>query len=271
MTEGGAPATIDVYHWNPVRPRYRGPIGRRLPYRRPVNNFGDLLGPLVVAGVREREGIVGSAPRRSAQLLSIGSIIHFALPGAVVWGSGVNGKVPPDAHDHLRDLDIRAVRGPGTREFLTARGFAVPEVYGDPALLLPIIRPDLVGLPKRHDVTIVPNLNDLRHHRARHVLDPRRPLEECLATIAASRLVVGSSLHGIVVAEALGVPARLVQSSNESLFKYEDYFHGTGRAEVRAAASVQEAIRMDGETPPEWDPGPLLEAFPRDLWEPRPR
>lgn len=267
MTQRGAPATIDIYHWNPIRPRYAGRIGRRLPLRGPANNFGDLLGPLIVSGVLEREGIADSTPRRTAQLLSIGSVIHFAEPGAVVWGSGVNGKVPAEAHDGLRDLDVRAVRGPRTREFLTARGFDVPEVYGDPGLLLPIVRPDLTGLPKRRDVTVVPNLNDLRPYRSRSVLDPRRPLEECLATIAESRLVVGSSLHGIVVAEALGVPARLVRSPRESTFKYEDYFRGTGRDQVRFASSVREAIRMGGESPPAWDPQPLLDAFPRDLWQ----
>jgi pyruvyltransferase len=257
--------TVEIYSWNPVRRAWSGPIGRRIPVNRPVNNFGDLLGPLVVRGMLRRHGIDEHRAVADAQLVSVGSVIHLARPGAVVWGSGINGKVLPD-DGLVRALDFRAVRGPRTREHLLGRGVDVPEVFGDPALLLGEIRPDLLDVPRTRDVTVVPNLNDLAHYPRSGVLDPRRPLEECLQIIASSRLVVGSSLHGIIVAEALGVPARLVRSTAEPEFKYADHYLGTGRPEWAAAGSVQEAIRMGGEAPVRWSGGPLIEAFPTDLW-----
>jgi pyruvyltransferase len=252
---------IDVYRWNPRRPLRDWPGVRRFPV--PVNNFGDLLGPLIVAGMMQRLGL--GEPSRAGQLMSVGSVLHLARGGAVVWGSGINGKMPLD---HIPDdLDIRAVRGPRTAAVLRARGHSVPDVFGDPALLLPMLRPDLAAKRRRWDVTIVPNLNDRSAYRGRRVLHPRLPLRWCLYQITASRLVVGSSLHGVIVAEAFGIPARLIWSQREDEFKYRDYYEATGRPDFQPADSVAEAIARGGEVPPIFDPEPLIDAFPRELWQ----
>jgi pyruvyltransferase len=145
----------------------------------------------------------------------------------------------------------------------------VPATFGDPALLLPQLAPDLFDAAPRdaHAVTIVPNFNDFAEYSgAPEVLDPRSPLETCLHRIAGSRLVVGSSLHAIVVAESLGIPARVVASSAEHPFKYEDYYRGTGRQGVEAAESVEDALAMGGRDLPQFDAAALMSAFPLDLW-----
>lgn len=258
---------VEVFHWNPRRPLLRGRLAKRTRFGPRIDNFGDLLGPVVVDALRARLGRTGPAVR-DAQLLSVGSVLHFARDGAVVWGSGRNGKIEPERHTATR-LDVRAVRGPRTRAFLRERGIEVPEVFGDPALLLPGLFPRLREIAPRHDVLVVPNLNDLGLDAAGHPrLDPRRPLWKCLETIAAARLVVGSSLHGVIVAEALGIPARLVLPAAESRLKYEDFYAGTGRDAFTPAQSVAEAVRMDGEPPLAWDPAPLEAAFPAELWQP---
>jgi pyruvyltransferase len=265
----GHPASserVELFQWNPLR-RPPGRFHRRWRKARPLNNFGDLLGPLVVRAVAARAGLDLTRPTRSVTLMSIGSAIHLAPPGAVVWGSGVNGKMPTE-DPRLNTLDIRAVRGPRTREHLLARGVDVPPVFGDPAILLGELRPDLVGRPERHGITVIPNLNDVATHEP-PFLDPRSALEEVLVRIAESELVVGSSLHGLIVAEALGVPARLVRSKSESPFKYDDYYGGTGRETHTPAADVAEAIRMGGEEPPVFATSELLAAFPFELWHPR--
>jgi pyruvyltransferase len=251
---------IDVYCWNPRRPLRDWPGVRRFPV--PVNNFGDLLGPLIIDGMIRHLGL--GEPVRSAQLMSVGSVLHLASSGAVVWGSGVNGKMPRD--DIPNDLDIRAVRGPRTAEALRAKGYAPPEVFGDPALLLPLLRPDLAAKRRLWDVAVVPNLNDRAAYGGRRVLNPRLPLRWCLHQITASRLVVGSSLHGVIVAEAFGVPARLIRSQHEDELKYRDYYEATGRPDFQSAGSVPEAIELGGEAAPVFDPSPLIDAFPRDLW-----
>jgi pyruvyltransferase len=201
-------------------------------------------------------------------LLAVGSILHFARAGDVVWGSGVNGKIAAARHA-VTDLDVRAVRGPRTREFLIARGVTVPPVFGDPALLLPLLDPRLRQWRNAtmHELTEVPNLNDAAAWRGRpHVVDPRGGLTGCLRRIARSAFVVGSSLHAIIVAESLGVPARAVVSGEEDRWKYDDYFEGTGREGVALASSPEEAREMGGAPALNWSPDPLIGAFPADLW-----
>lgn len=257
---------VRVVAWNPRRRvARRGPLRRvGLPAR--VDNFGDLIGPLVVrrmlGDVRVRRG------RSRARLLTVGSILHLARPGDVVWGTGRNGKVPADRHER-GGLDVRAVRGPSTRAFLAEQGVDAPAVYGDPALLLPLLVPELrdAAGTKRYARTHVPNLND---HAAwsgdPDVLAPTAPLRECLERVVRSEFVYGSSLHGVIVAEAFGVPAMFAPSQHEDVFKYHDYLSGTGRPEAQVAGSVAEARAGHGYPPPAWDPAPLLAAFPWDLW-----
>lgn len=47
-----------------------------------------------------------------------------------IWGTGINGKVSEDLHK-FEKLDVRAVRGPLTRNYLISKGINCPEVYGD--------------------------------------------------------------------------------------------------------------------------------------------
>jgi pyruvyltransferase len=256
MTASSSAPTVDVFAWKPDGPT-------------PVYNFGDMLGPIIVAELLNRLQLDPARARRDAQLLSVGSVLHFARAGAVVWGAGRNGKVPDALHPPVA-LDVRAVRGPLTRQFLIKRGYDVPEVFGDPALLTPLLFPRLLALEKRVGVLFVPNLNDRfqRIPRGVQTLDPRRPLLECLETIASSELVVGSSLHGLVVAEALGIPAGPVVSQMEHPFKYQDYYLGTGRS-FEPAKTIRRAIKTAGALP-EFDSAQLLKAFPADLWHPSP-
>jgi pyruvyltransferase len=263
-------ATIELFHWNPRTPLRSGRVSGRLLLGRRVNNFGDLLGPLIVNGIRARLGLSHGRPTRSTRLFSVGSVLHYATARDTVWGSGVNGHWL--SAQYCPQLDIRALRGPLTRRFLLERGtIDIPEVYGDPALLLPIVRPDLLGAPRTIPITVVANINEPNDLGPPHprsgvfVLDPRSPLDSCLRTIAASQLVVGTSLHAIVVAEALGIGARVIRSRGEGAFKYLDYYRGTGR-DFSPAESLEQAIAMGADEPPQWDSSRLLAAFPRDLW-----
>jgi hypothetical protein len=50
-------------------------------------NFGDALAPVIVAAISGRNPVW---QHQSPRLLAIGSIIHHALPGDTIWGSGVH-------------------------------------------------------------------------------------------------------------------------------------------------------------------------------------
>ncbi|MBO0982880.1 polysaccharide pyruvyl transferase family protein [Rathayibacter sp. SD072] len=269
--------SVPVYSWNPGRNTL--PFFERYPIGRRVNNFGDLLGPVVVRRILQ-ERKVGPALLRPGRgtVLAVGSVMHKGRDGDIVWGTGVNGKVAVSTHRFHR-LDLRAVRGPRSRTWLQEnKGLEAPAVYGDPALLLPQLFPRLraAATTKRHRLAVVPNLNEIDRFRAHpDFVDPQRPLWQVLERIASSEVVVGSSLHAIVVGEALGIPVGLISSREEPPFKYQDYFEGTGRTEREyamfedfdGALAHASSIRTDSYSPlASWDARPLLEAFPIDRW-----
>jgi pyruvyltransferase len=262
--------SVEFFSWNPRTPLFGGRIGRKVPLGPRYNNFGDLLGPLIVNGILQHLGLSEARPTRSTRLFTVGSVIHYATEKDIIWGSGVNGHWL--SAEYCAKLDIRALRGPLTRRFLLKHGTAdMPEIYGDPALLLPTVRPDLLKVPTTVPITVVANINeptDLTQPYSSSevlVLDPRSPLESCLETIAASQLVVGTSLHAIIVAEALGIGTRIVRSHGEGVFKYLDYYNGTDR-DFSPAETIGQAIDLGPDVPLQWDSSRLLAAFPRDLW-----
>lgn len=237
-----------------------------------VNNFGDLLGPRIV----ERLSGVKSDHVERRSLLSVGSVMQFAEPGDVVWGSGVNAKLRLRRSNPDRIFDVRAVRGLLSGLALASDGNAVPDVWGDPALLLPRLFPETTewasAAHKRRAAVVVPNVNDLDAASTPHPLvSPTGAPWEVIRELLASEIVVGSSLHAIIVAEAYGIPARAVRSQTESLVKYVDYYSGTGRHGVEIADSIEHALALGGAPlPPADGTDALLAAFPIDLWEQRP-
>lgn len=250
-----------------------GRLGRVSRFGPRLSNFGDLLGPIVVSKLREKFELTDEATGGgSTTLFSVGSVLHEAGNGDVVWGSGVNGKKRREQHD-FSYLDVRAVRGPLTAKYLRDMGIDVPDVFGDPALLLPDLVPEMRAwtADKRRAIAVVPNFNERDTYRkVNGFVDPLGEPFEVIREIAASEMVVGSSLHALVLAEALGIPTVGFASGVELPFKYQDYFAGTGRGvgDFAMARDLEESLRLVRKARPElfWSPDALVEAFPRDLW-----
>ncbi|MBS0628650.1 MAG: polysaccharide pyruvyl transferase family protein [Verrucomicrobia bacterium] len=229
-------------------------------------NFGDTLSMVLVERIGEIK--IKKALPNEGKLLGIGSIIHFAIDGDCVWGSGINGKHLDNKDYHFKNLDVRCVRGPLTRSFLMSLGINVPEIYGDPALLLPFYFPEFKKSPKRAYI-IIPHISEMElFGSSEYVVHPTEPWEEIIQKIIESKFVISSSLHGIIVAEAFGIPARLLRvTENEPLFKFTDYYMGTGREKFEYACSIYEALRMGGESPPVFSAQKLIDSFPRELFK----
>ncbi|MEJ7683905.1 MAG: polysaccharide pyruvyl transferase family protein [Segetibacter sp.] len=101
-----------------------------------------------------------------------------------------------------------------------------------------------------------------------NVISPFTIWNNCISEILEADLVIASSLHGLIIAEAYGIPARYIRiSETENLFKYNDYMMGTGRNEIDYARDIGEAIEMGGMRPPVFDAVKLLQTFPIDLWK----
>lgn len=173
---------------------------------------------------------------REGKILSIGSVLHFAQDNDVVWGTGRNGKISEDKHKFSK-LDVRAVRGPNTKKYLEEKGIRVPDIFGDPGILASLIYPkhlleQVFECPKS-DFVIVPQLNDnIEKYKGyeKNLVSPRQLPAHFISKIINAELVVASSLHGLILAESYGIPAVFFNSgSGETMFKYEDYYYGTGR------------------------------------------
>lgn len=228
-------------------------------------NLGDALSPLIVAHLAGRP-VRHARDRARGKLLAIGSILNRARDGDVVWGSGL---ISAASQPSGRRLLVTAVRGPRTAAQLRALGIACPEVYGDPGCLLPRLVPRPTTDPPRYRLGVIP------HHRDRElfatddpavqVLDITADPEAFVRALCACERVVSSSLHGIIFAEAYGIPADWVQFSDRVLgegHKFADYYEGTGRD--RPVPLAPSSIRRERDWSPP-DPAVaerLVAAFP---------
>ncbi|MBU3020863.1 polysaccharide pyruvyl transferase family protein [Aestuariibacter sp. A3R04] len=236
-------------------------------------NIGDYVAYDLVKRVLAMKGKLVSDKRDpNTKLVSVGSVLHFARNGDALWGTGYNQKMG-DKVIQFEHLDVRAVRGPLTRQYLMNRGIEVPEVYGDPALLLPYFyNKRLMEKPDKHPFIIINHMNDNMEQYTgfeQHLVSPMQYPGSFIEAIVNSKRVISSSLHGVIIAEAYGIPAVFYKSnSGEAMFKYEDYYQGTGRYEIPVATSLEEGIAMTLASPPDFTriTDKLYQAFPFDLW-----
>lgn len=239
-------------------------------------NFGDYLSFVIVGELLRQTGAFPLPVRkRSGKLLALGSVMHFGETGDVVWGTGVNGKVPIDQYK-FDSLDVRMVRGPLTRNFLMQRGIPVPDdVYGDPALLLAKLFPKLEAKPISGKISVLPNFNELAQvgplvPARMELLSPIGYWKNIVRAILESELVLTSSLHGLIVAEVFGVPVRFVgPCGGETLFKYEDYLLGTGRRLETKPGDFLNGVHADMGVvleAPKVDVEGMVKRFPLDLF-----
>jgi pyruvyltransferase len=99
------------------------------------------------------------------------------------------------------------------------------------------------------------------------LIDPLRDPTIVVPEILSCEFVVSSSLHGIIVAESFGIPARWLRSDKKgpASMKFYDYYLQTGRA-PRPAATLEAAILAGGEPLPDLDDEILLQTFPWDIY-----
>ena len=197
-------------------------------------NFGDeLTAPLLERLTGRR--VTWAAPDR-CDIVGAGSVVQMILRRQGenqprVWGSGFIREPAPG--EKPARLDLLAVRGRSTLgrvENLAPREIAL----GDPGILAPLLldgrvkkRYALGVIPHYHDVSS-PVVAQLRALGAGvRIIDVAWTPQEVAREIAACDAVLSSSLHGLVVSDALGVPnahIRLSTKPQGGLYKFHDYY-----------------------------------------------
>ena len=218
------------------------PIVVRWPINLPVaHNWGDKLNAPLVTMLAEQP-VLNSLHPDAAGLAPIhyvvGSGIRTATADAVVWGSGFIG-----GNDALQMPveRITAVRGPLTARRVVEAGGAPDLPMGDPALLLPLFYdPDVaphydIGLIQHFREVGIEPLPRLPSGFSVRLIDITGGIKAVIDAVLSCRRILSSSLHGLIVAHAYGIPATWLKISDRPLgddFKFRDYWASIGRDDV---------------------------------------
>lgn len=236
-------------------------------------NFGDYLSLKVVERIVQQPVLEAGKTFSGKKLLGIGSIISFAKQDDVIWGSGIKREGFDNIAYNFSRIDIRAVRGPLSQKFISQQlGMPCPHIYGDPALLVPYLFPEFKRSKNpKYEYIIIPHYTEqilYPRDQYKNVIYPTEPWNVVIQKILDSKLVISGSLHGIIIAEAFGIPARLLRRVKrlEPLFKYADYYLGTNRDTFEIAFSIEEALAMGGEPPISCNLEQLYKSFPFEFW-----
>lgn len=220
--------------------------------------------------------------------LVIGSTIDMlCYAHTEVWGAGIiDGSKPL----MVKPIKVHAVRGPLTRKKLLAEGVECPEIYGDPALLIPFYyRPNKQKCYKYGIISHVSNqasvanlhLNgkcisecaDVRIINLGHYIH----WHDIIDQVCECEVILSSSLHGLIIAEAYHIPNIWIEFGKPLIgghFKFHDFFLSIHR-------DREKPIFIDGMEIPltqiehemaNWEQGninlkPLIQACPFKLRE----
>ncbi len=237
-------------------------------------NLGDVVNRFIVDSLSGKESVWSSNKSNQEHYLVIGSVLQSCNDNAIVWGSGIisDRKTPL-----FKPKKVHAVRGPKTREVLLARGIDCPEVYGDPALVLPqLIQP--TSRKKKYKLGIVPHYKNKDHEFLKQeipsdikVIDIETDdIQKFIDDISLCELIVSSSLHGIIISDAYGIPAHHISfdsSVEGGDFKFYDYYLSVGRdchppILISKTTEFEELYRLPHSYSIEIDIKPLMQNCP---------
>ena len=188
-------------------------------------NFGDFLTPLLFSALYGID--LEPATAEEANLFCVGSILDLAPDhyAGHILGTGLMNR------GGFRDISkakVHLLRGKLTKARMNG---CPPCPVGEPGLLCSLLAPKVKKIYERG---IIPHYMDLEHPEIQHwsqfdralIIDVRQPPMDTIAQAASCKEIVSSSLHGLVLADALGIPNKWVSLSilKGKTFKFEDYY-----------------------------------------------
>lgn len=238
----------------------------------PFVNLGDALSPVIVSALSGIPIVHRDFESRKRRLACVGTIGHGFKNGIVhFWGTGIDPlknpidrslgyyRKPPKTKFH-----VHALRGRFSARIFEAQQIPVPPVYGDPIWFLPsIIKP---APEKQYELGVIVHLSELaeltdtagvKEKLLRYKLPPSlsnsiriittitqpgfTALEQKVQEITSCKRIVSTSLHGLVIAEAYGIPcvcfrnrgkkaafAQLEEDSEHVDLRVRDFYTGVG-------------------------------------------
>lgn len=200
-----------------------------------TSNFGDALNPMIFQKVTNKK--IHSVPYnlQRKHFLGMGSILSKANEYSIICGSGF---ISEDAYVPKLINKVIALRGPLSKEKLTKKGIVCDPVYGDPGILLPCYYERSKKI--RYKIGIIPHYVDKGDKQIDHYISNNQSVVEInilsntkdlIQKITSCEYILSSSLHGLICAEAYGIPSTRLIASQKIIggnFKFEDYRYGIG-------------------------------------------
>jgi len=242
-----------------------------------VLNWGDMINIDIIEHV-SRGKVVSNHLGHRIHLLGIGSVLVTANKNSIVWGSGfisANQKVK------AKPLKVCAVRGPKSRDMLLSQNIDCPEIYGDPALLLPELYQPNIQTKKKYKLGVIPHYDHKNHPWIKmlakdshiKIIDIQQDgVNGFIDDIVECDVIASSSLHGIIAADAYGIGNCRLVLANMNRFKFDDYHLGIGVENYNTInimdnpkISAQQVISNCKLKAIKFDANMLKSAFPFDL------
>lgn len=234
-------------------------------YCKGLDNFGDELSVYIVEKLSQKSAVFANSTD-DGKLVAIGSLLTYDVihSDSVIWGTGTLTKnavkLFPKVFPLTRSLptlarrlkesnknvaSIRAVRGPLTRKALIDAGISCPEIYGDPAIVMPRIyhpKPTTkskVGLILHYSQERLfeqRTLNKTGRELFKLISIKRQgneQLESFIDEVCSCEKIFSTSLHGLIIAQTYGIPAQWMRAKGTAIHsdethKFIDYFLGVG-------------------------------------------
>jgi pyruvyltransferase len=203
------------------------------------HNWGDTVNPYIFEKVTGINAISSNSMfnfLKKPEILGVGSIIVGDLSNYIIWGSGVISEKTTLLN---KPKEVLAVRGLNTLKKIREVGGNC-EIFGDPVLLFPEIF-SAENSVKKYKYGIVPHFKDKSSIGIQKISELQNPeikiidiqsgTEDFVNDILSCESILSSSLHGLVLAEAYGIPTCRVVFSEKLLggdFKFYDYYSGVG-------------------------------------------
>lgn len=208
-------------------------------------NFGDELTKDILERIFHKKTEVHNEIDTRFDMLGVGSLIHFFNDivdyKTYVWGSGL---IDDETKVINSNFYFRACRGELTRAKINKKYQHIP--LGDPGLLSNLMYTKYVN--KTEKIGVIPHFRDESSHFLNDVIkkhpeifkiisvsqEPERVADE----IKSCRLVLSSSLHGLIVSDSFGVPNIHLKLSDNlqsphhlrgGEYKFRDYYSGIGK------------------------------------------
>lgn len=208
-------------------------------------NFGDELTKDIIERLFNRKVEVHNQIDTKFDLIGVSSLIHFFNDvvdyKTYVWGSGL---IDDNVSSINKNFIFKACRGKYTKSKIPKKYRGIP--MGDPGLLCNLIYTN--NIKKTDKIGVIPHFRDehsfylnniiKNHPEIFKVISVGQSPEKVADEIRSCKLVLSSSLHGLILSDSFSVPNIHLKLSDNLLssnhlrggeYKFRDYYSGINR------------------------------------------